>query len=231
MERNGILYFVTGAVLGVVLGFIICAVSPYTSRYELVVSQDGSTVHRIDEWSGRVWQKNVRTETGPDGNLVSILYWEAIDLKRSDATQAAREIREKTELEKEFRMEEREEQERADMELRQKRLNDVYIICQDDEDCISQKCEAGYKGSEDSEWTDYCVSFLREYVFDTVIERCRGEERCIKTYCINKHNNTYPPVSNCVRDINTHMANKQGDELPAQADPEEETSEESGENL
>ncbi|HVY55242.1 MAG TPA: hypothetical protein VHC46_05740, partial [Thermodesulfobacteriota bacterium] len=92
--------------------------------------------------------------------------------------------------------------EKEENEIKEKRLAEISDICKDDVNCVKKKCSVGYKGANDPGWTAYCAETIKGRITDAIIDQCRGEPGCIKSYCVNKYNNTYPAVSDCMSEIN-----------------------------
>jgi hypothetical protein len=191
-----------GFAAGVIITFIIFSFIGSPNRYELVTSQDGAIVHKIDTRTGRVWWKNSYEEIDAHGQPVTIWYWDEVTLDRPGAAKLAKNVKTSTSEARKAEEEvlDREAVERE--ELKKKRLDDIFSICGEDPDCTAKKCAIGYKGAKDPEWSSYCVDSLKSRIANGVIDRCKGDAGCIKSYCVHKYNNTYPQVSNCISDIN-----------------------------
>jgi hypothetical protein len=191
-----------GFAAGVIITFIIFSFIGSPNRYELVASQDGTIVHKIDTKTGRVWWKNSYEEIDAQGQPVTIWYWDELSLSRPGAAKLAKELKVSTSEARKAEEEllDREAKERE--ELKKKRLDEIFSICGDDADCASKKCAIGYKGAKDPDWSSYCVDSLKARISNGVIDRCGGNAGCIKSYCVNKFNNTYPAVSDCISEIN-----------------------------
>lgn len=201
MQTN-IIWLIIGIAAGIIIGFIVTAVSPLGNRYYLSASSDGATVHRVDTWSGRVWIKNALTESGPEGNPVTVSYWEELLPDKPVAAAAAKGQRVSVIEERQAQQQQQRQLELEELEIKQRRLIDIASLCGDDMVCVHDKCSTGYKGSADPEWTTYCTEMMYTNIVNLVIDQCAGNEWCIKRHCKQKHNNTYPAVSDCVRDIN-----------------------------
>ena len=211
--HRGLIALVIGIVIGVALSFIIMSLSSKENRYSLVSSSDGSVVHKIDTKTGRVWVKNSYMELDPDGQPITIWYWEELTLDRPGAARLAKNLESTTAEVRNEELERMKEEAREKAALKEKRLDEIYTICGEDTDCAEEKCAVGFKGGHDPEWTAYCVEQLKNRIVDVIIKQCRGDEGCVKTYCINKYNNTYPAVSDCVSEINIRKA-QSGDSRP-----------------
>lgn len=218
-RKRGALVFAAGVAAGVIIALIILSLAGPPNRYALIVSQDGSVVHKIDTETGRVWWKNSYSEIDAQGQPVTIWYWEELTLDRPGATKLARDVKLST---SDARKEEEELLERQQKEreaIKQKRLDEIYNICREDMDCVKKKCAVGYKGANDPQWSSYCADSLKAHIADVIIEQCGGDSGCIKSYCINKYNNTYPAVSDCVSDFNLQKVKNENTESES---PEEE---------
>ncbi len=201
-RKRGPLVFAAGVAVGVVITLIILSLSGSPNRYQLASSQDGSVVHKIDTETGRVWWKNSYVEMDPQGQPVTIWYWEELTLDRPGAKKLAKDVQSSTNDALEAEEQERLAREKEQSEIREKRLGEIHDICGDDAECVKKKCAVGYKGANDPEWTSYCTGRVRDRISEAVIEQCGSDPGCIKSYCINKYNNTYPAVSDCVSEIN-----------------------------
>lgn len=197
-KRDGIILLI-GIVIGIILTVLV---SGSDDRYSLLSSQDGSVVHKIDNRTGRVWWKNSYVEMDAQGQPVTIWYWEELTLDKPGASTIARDLQESTSQTRLAAEEAQRAEADKQAKLRQTRLDKIYAICGEDTDCVSEKCADGQKGSSDASWTSYCTQSLKSRIFDAVIAQCKGAPGCIKTYCINKYDNTYPAVSDCVSEIN-----------------------------
>jgi hypothetical protein len=201
-RKIGALTFAAGVAAGVIITLIILSLTGSGDRYALVSSQDGSVVHKIDTGSGRVWWKNSYVEMDAQGQPVTIWYWEELTLDRPGASKLASEMKSSTSEALDAEEQARLAEEKAKNEIKEKRLVEVYDICGDDMECVKKKCSVGYKGADDPGWTAYCTDRVKARISDVIIEQCGGDAGCIKSYCVNKYNNTYPAVSDCVSDIN-----------------------------
>lgn len=200
--QNNLLPYLIGIIVGIIIGFIIFVAAPLGNRYSMTASQDGATVHKIDSWTGKVWIKNGISEIDPEGKPVTVYYWEELVTDKAGATTAAKGKMEKVMMEKEAVLEEKRAAEIAEFEIKQRRINDISALCGEDMVCVQEKCSSGYQGSPDPEWTKYCSDTIYTNLAKLVIDKCEGADECIKDYCKDKHNNTYPAVSDCVQDIN-----------------------------
>lgn len=201
MQKNYIPYLI-GIVVGVIISYIVFAASPQSNRYSLSVSSDGATVHRIDTRSGRVWIKNSYTEGGAEGNPVTVYFWEELLTDKPGAAALARDKRDNVIEEQQAEIEQKRRAEIEEFQIKQRRINDISSLCGEDMVCVQEKCSSGYQGAPDPEWTSYCAETIYTNFAKLVINQCEGSELCIKDYCKDKHNNTYPAVSDCVKDIN-----------------------------
>ena len=201
MQKNYIPYLL-GIVVGVIIGYIIFAAGPAGSRYSLSVSSDGATVHRIDTRSGRTWVKSGYTESGPEGNPVTVYFWEELLTDKPGASAAAKGKRDSVIEEQQAELEQKRQEDIEEFQIKQRRINDISALCGEDMVCVHEKCSSGYQGAPDPEWTSYCSETIYSNLAKLVITQCEGNEWCIKNYCKDKHNNTYPAVSDCVKDIN-----------------------------
>lgn len=201
-RKRGPLVFAAGVAVGVVITLIILSLSGPPNRYQIASSQDGSVVHKIDTETGRVWWKNSYVEMDPQGQPVTIWYWEELTLDRPGAKKLAKDVQSSTNDALEAEEQERLAREKEQSEIREKRLVEIHDICGDDAECVKKKCAVGYKGANDPEWASYCTGRVMDLISDAVIEQCGSDPGCIKSYCINKYNNTYPAVSDCVSAIN-----------------------------
>ncbi|MFI5323993.1 MAG: hypothetical protein ACHQ6U_10800 [Thermodesulfobacteriota bacterium] len=201
-RKRGALTFAAGVAAGVIITLVILSLSGAPNRYEIVSSQDGAVVHKIDTRTGRVWAKNSYEEIDAQGQPVTIWYWDEVSLDRPGAAKLAKELKvsmsdarkaEKDMLDREVKEKE---------ELKKKRLDEIFNTCGDNAVCSSKKCAIGYKGAKDPEWSSYCAETLKTRIANGVIDRCGGDPGCIKSYCVNKYNNTYPAVSDCMSEIN-----------------------------
>ena len=190
--------------IGVLLGAITAA-GLYSGgeRYDLIASPDGSVVHKIDRRTGDVWIKNSYVEVDPAGQPVTIWYWEKLTLDKPGAKSIAQNLQENADQVRE----EAEAARRAEVEriagLRSARLDEIHASCGEDTDCVADNCTIGPRGlPEDPAWPEYCAETLKARIFDLVISQCKGSASCIKAYCINKFDNTYPAVSDCISEIN-----------------------------
>lgn len=215
MNRE-IIALVIGIAAGIVLTVIVFSVTGGGNRYSLHASSDGSVVHKLDTKSGRVWWKNSYIEMGADGQPVTIWYWEELTLDRPGAATLAKDVKSSTAEAQQAELEQQQAEAQKLDALRQKRLNEIYIICGEDLDCVGDKCAAGFKGADDPEWTAYCTERLKSHIIDVIIEQCRGDSRCIKTYCVNRYNNTYPAVSDCINEINLQKAENEESQQQAE---------------
>lgn len=197
---------VIGIVIGVVLSYILYSVNSGSGRYNLLASSDGSVVHKIDTETGKVWAKSSYVEIDPDGQPVTIWYWEELSLDRPGAAELADEVESNTAEARNEELERMKEEARESAALKEKRLDEIYKMCGEDTDCAEEKCAVGFKGGHDPEWTSFCVEQLKNRIADVIIQQCRSDAECIKTYCVNKFNNTYPAVSDCVSEINLRKA-------------------------
>jgi len=201
-RRRGPLVFAAGVAVGVIITLIILSLSLSPNRYQIVSSQDGSVVHKIDTETGRVWWKNSYVEMDAQGQPVTIWYWEELTLDRPGAKKLAGDLESSTNETLEAEEQERLAREKQQNEIREKRLGEIYDICGDNAECVKKKCAVGYKGANDPDWAALCTERVKEHTSDVIIEQCAGDPGCIKSYCINKYNNTYPAVSDCVSGIN-----------------------------
>ncbi len=201
MHKNFIPYLI-GIIVGIVIGYIIFASGPLGNRYSLNVSSDGSTVHKIDARSGRVWVKSAHSENGPEGNPVTVYFWEELLTDRPGATALAKNKRDSAIEEQQAELEQKRQEDIEEFQIKQRRINDISALCGEDMVCVHEKCSSGYQGAPDPEWTSYCSETIYTNLAKLVITQCEGNEWCIKNYCKDKHNNTYPAVSDCVKDIN-----------------------------
>ncbi|MEQ9619853.1 MAG: hypothetical protein RIG61_11870 [Deltaproteobacteria bacterium] len=211
MQRE-IIALVIGIAAGVILTLVITSYTGSGNRYCLHASSDGKSIHKIDSKTGRVWWKNSYVELDADGQPVTIWYWEELTLDRPGAASLAEDLQSSTE---EARQEELTAKRAAATEmeaLKQKRLNEIYIICGEDLECVKQKCAAGFGGTVDTDWTSYCSDQLKTHVINIIIDQCRADAGCIKTYCVNKYNNTYPAVSDCISEINLQKVKNESEE-------------------
>ena len=221
-RKIGALTFAAGVAAGVVITLIILSLTTGSSgRYTLHSSQDGSVVHKIDTDTGRVWWKNSYVEIDPQGQPITIWYWEELTLDRPGASRLAKDMKSSTnetiEAEEQARL--AEENERN--EIKEKRLGEIYNICGDDTTCVKKKCAVGYKGANDPDWTTYCTDKVKAHISEVIIEQCGGDADCIKSYCINKHNNTYPAVSDCVSEVNLQKVKSESQKPPEGAEAEQ----------
>lgn len=205
MQRE-IIALVIGIAAGVILTLLIISYTGFGSRYTLHASSDGRVTHKIDGKTGRVWWKNSYVELDAEGQPVTIWYWEELTLDRPGAASLAEDLKSSTAEARKKELAEKQAAAREMEALKQKRLNEIYIICGEDLECVGQKCASGFGGAEDPEWTSYCSEQLKAHVMSIIIEQCRADAGCIKTYCINKYNNTYPAVSDCISEINLQKA-------------------------
>jgi hypothetical protein len=217
-RKRGALVFAAGVALGVLITLAILSVSGPSNRYQIVSSQDGSVVHKIDTKSGRVWWKNSYVEMDPQGQPVTIWYWEELTLDRPGAKQLARDVQSSTSEALVAEEKEKLAREKEQNEIREKRLGEIHDICGDDVDCVKKKCAVGYKGANDPDWAAFCTASVRERIADEIIEQCGGDAGCIKSYCVNKFNNTYPAVSDCVSDINLRKVKNESSKSPEGAE-------------
>ncbi len=201
MNRE-IIALVIGIAAGIILSVIFFSVIGKGNRYGLLASSDGSVVHKIDTETGRVWWKNSYIEMDADGQPVTIWYWEELTLDRPGAASLAKDVKSSAAEAQKTELEQKQAEARERDELKQKRLNEIYIICGEDMDCVNAKCATGFKGAADPEWAAYCTEQLKTHISNVIIDQCRGDANCIKTYCINKYNNTYPAVSDCISELN-----------------------------
>jgi hypothetical protein len=217
-RKRGALVFAAGVALGVLITLAILSVSGSPNRYQIVSSQDGSVVHKIDTETGRVWWKNSYVEMDPQGQPVTIWYWEELTLDRPGAKKLAKDVQSSTNEALEAEEQERLAEEKERSEIRDKRLGEIYQICGDDVDCVKKKCAVGYKGANDPDWAAFCTDSVRERIADEIIEQCGGDAGCIKSYCINKYNNTYPAVSDCASGINLRKVKNESMKSPEGAE-------------
>ncbi len=201
-RKIGALTFAAGVAVGIIITLIILSLAGSRERYALLASQDGSVVHKIDTDSGRVWWKNSYVEMDPQGQPITIWYWEELTLDRPGAARMAGDMKSSTNEALEAEEQARLAEEKERNEIKEKRLGEIYNICGDDADCVKKKCAVGYKGADDPGWTAYCTDRVRAHISEVIIGQCGGDSGCIKSYCINKYNNTYPAVSDCVSEIN-----------------------------
>ncbi|MCI0479958.1 MAG: hypothetical protein L0213_00015 [Candidatus Dadabacteria bacterium] len=221
-RKIGALTFAAGVAVGIIITLIILSLTTGSSgRYALHSSQDGSVVHKIDTDTGRVWWKNSYVEIDPQGQPVTIWYWEELTLDRPGAAKLASDVKSSTDetIEAEEQMRLAEEKERN--EIKEKRLGEIYNICGDDAACVKKKCAVGYKGADDPNWTAHCTERVKAHISDVIIEQCGGDADCIKSYCINKYNNTYPAVSDCVSEINLQKVKSESLKSPEGAEAEQ----------
>lgn len=217
-RKIGALTFAAGVAVGIIITLIILSLAGSRERYALLASQDGSVVHKVDTETGRVWWKNSYVEMDPQGQPITIWYWEELTLDRPGAAKMARDMKSSTDetIEAEEQMRLAEEQERN--EIKEKRLGEIYNICGDDASCVKKKCAVGYKGADDPDWSAYCNDRVKALASDVIIEQCGGDAECIKSYCINKYNNTYPAVSDCVSEINLQKVKSESLKSPEGAE-------------
>lgn len=213
-RRRGPLVFAAGVAVGVIITLIILSLSGAPNRYQIVSSQDGSVVHKIDTESGRVWWKNSYVEMDAQGQPVTIWYWEELTLDRPGAKKLAGDLESSTNEALEAEEQERLAREKQQKEIREKRLGEIYDICGDNAECVKKKCAVGYKGANDPDWAALCTERVKEHTSDVIIEQCAGDPGCIKSYCANKYNNTYPAVSDCVSGINLRKVKNESMKAP-----------------
>lgn len=213
--HTNLIWLVVGIALGIIIVVIATTVSPLGNRYSISISSDGGVVHRVDARSGRVWIKNTITETGPDGSPVTATFWEELLPDRAAASFAAKGKRDSAIEKREVIEEQQKQTEVEEIKIQQRRLNDIASLCGDDMACVHEKCSTGYKGSPDPAWTTYCTETIYTNIITLIIDQCRGNDACIKSYCRNKHNNTYPAVSDCIRDINLVKITNENDQSSA----------------
>jgi len=190
--------------IGIVVGALVAA-GLYSGgeRYDLIASPDGSVVHKIDRRTGDVWVKNSYVEIDPEGQPVTIWYWEELTLDKPGASVMARDLKDSASQTRAAA----EEAARAETErvtrLRDARLDEILAGCGEDTDCVADNCGTGPSGlPRDEAWPAFCTETLRARIFDAVISQCKGAASCIKAYCVNKFDNTYPAVSDCISEIN-----------------------------
>ena len=224
-RRRVALVFAAGVAVGILITLIILSLSGSPDRYELVSSQDGAVVHKIDRETGRVWWKNSYVQMDAQGQPVTIWYWEELTLDRPGATKLAKDVKTSTDDAMKAEQETRLAEEKEKDSIRQKRLDEIYNICGDDVDCVKKKCSVGYKGSNDPDWTSFCTDSLKAHISDVIIEQCGGDAGCIKSYCVNKYNNTYPAVSDCASAINLRKVTNENLKSPEGAEDKEEQQE------
>ena len=212
--RKNLQPYIIGIVVGIIIGFIIFAAAPIGNRYSISASSDGATVHRIDTWSGRVWIKSGYTESGPGGNPVTVYYWEELLTDKPGASAAAKGKRDSVIEQQQAELQQKRQAEIEEFEIKQRRINDISTLCGEDMVCVHEKCSSGYRGAPDPEWTAYCSETIYTNLAKLVINQCEGNEWCIKNYCRDKHNNTYPAVSDCVKDINLVKIKSENEEPP-----------------
>lgn len=217
-RKKGPLVFAAGVAAGVIITLIILSLTGNQNRYQLATSQDGSVVHKIDTETGRVWWKNSYVEMDPQGQPVTIWYWEELTLDRPGAKKLAKDVQSSTNETLEAEEQERLAREKEQNEIREKRLGEIHDICGDDIDCVEKKCAVGYKGANDPDWATFCTESVRGRIADGIIEQCGRDAGCIKSYCVNKYNNTYPAVSDCVSDINLRKVKNESMKSPEGAE-------------
>ncbi len=189
--------------LGFGIGYLVFEYyAPGHSRYMLHQSENGAIIHKIDTKTGQVWWKTSFNVFDSSGEEVTVWYWEELGLDRTGAQEIIENVKEVAEDVQQEETLKQQEAQQADLQTRQKRLNDIYVICGEDIDCVNIKCTDGYQGKPNPEWTAHCTETLESHINNVIIQQCRSDAKCIKTYCINKHNNTYPAVSKCVENLN-----------------------------
>lgn len=200
--KNNFIPYLVGIVVGIIIGFIIFAAAPIGNRYYISSSSDGAAVHRVDTWSGRVWIKSGYTESGDEGSPVTVYFWEELLSDKPGASAAARDKLDSVIEEQQAELQQKRQTESEEFEIKQRRINDISALCGEDMVCVHDKCSSGYQGAPDPQWTTYCSDMIYTNLAKLVINQCEENEWCIKNYCKDKHNNTYPAVSDCVKDIN-----------------------------
>lgn len=190
--------------IGIVVGALVAG-GLYSGgeRYDLIASPDGSVVHKIDRRTGDVWVKNSYVEIDPAGQPVTIWYWEELTLDKPGASVMARDLKDSASQTRAAA----EDAARAEAErvarLRDARLDEILAGCGEDTDCVADNCSTGPSGlPQDQAWPAFCTGTLTARIFDAVISQCKGAASCIKAYCVNKFDNTYPAVSDCISEIN-----------------------------
>jgi len=190
--------------IGIVVGALVAG-GLYSGgeRYDLIASPDGSVVHKIDKRTGDVWVKNSYVEIDPEGQPVTIWYWEELTLDKPGASVMARDLKDSASQTRAAA----EDAARAEAErvarLRDARLDEILAGCDEDTDCVADNCGTGPSGlPQDQAWPAFCTGTLTARIFDAVISQCKGAASCIKAYCVNKFDNTYPAVSDCISEIN-----------------------------
>lgn len=216
-RKIGALTFAAGVAVGIIITLIILSLAGSENRYTLHSSQDGSVVHKIDTKSGRVWWKNSYVEMDAQGQPVTIWYWEELTLDRPGASKLAKDVKSSTDDAVKAEQEARLALEKEQETIKGKRLGEIYNICGDDVACVKKKCAVGYKGANDPDWTAYCTDRVKAHISDVIIEQCGGDGDCIKSYCVNKYNNTYPAVSDCVSEVNLQKVKNENLKTPAEA--------------
>jgi len=166
----------------------------YFRTHNLLTTGDGTPALK---WGST----NAYTEDA-QGQPVTIWYWEELTLDRPGAKKLAGDLESSTNETLEAEEQERLAREKQQNEIREKRLGEIYDICGDNAECVKKKCAVGYKGANDPDWAALCTERVKEHTSDVIIEQCAGDPGCIKSYCVNKYNNTYPAVSDCVSGIN-----------------------------
>ncbi len=215
MQRE-IIALVIGIAAGVILTLVITSYTGAGNRYSLHTSSDDKSIYKIDNKTGTVWWKNSYSELDVEGQPVMIWYWEELTLDRPGAASLAKDLQSSTAEVRREELAEKQAEAREMEALKQKRLNEIYIICGEDLECVGQKCAAGFGGTDDPDWTSYCSEQLKTHVINIIIEQCRADAGCIKTYCVNKYSNTYPAVSDCISEINSQrVKNESTESLPA----------------
>ena len=213
-RKRAALVFAAGAAAGVIITLMIVSLMSSPNRYTLATSQDGSVVHKIDTETGRVWWKNSYVEIDAQGQPITIWYWEELTLDRPGASKLARDVKSSTDDAMKAEQEARLAEDKETESIKQKRLDEIYNICGDDMECVKKKCAVGYKGANDPGWTSLCTGSLKAHISDVIIEQCSGDAGCIKSYCVNKYNNTYPAVSDCVSAINLQKVKNENEKSP-----------------
>ena len=134
--QKGYINYLIGIVVGIIIGYIIFAALPQGNRYSLSVFSDGATVHRIDTRSGRVWIKNSYTEGRPEGNPVTVYFWEELLTDKPGATALAKDKRDSVIEEQQAEIEQKRQADIEEFQIKQRRINDISSLCGEDMVCV-----------------------------------------------------------------------------------------------
>ncbi len=195
---------VLGLVFGLILGYLIVAETTLGDRYEIIVNEDGNTTHLVNRRTGQSWFENTASEPDPDGKLITVRFWEEI-LAQEDARAITSNVRNQTQAATEALEQQTRREAEAMNQLTQNKLTEIYEICSDNQECINKQCYDASIEVGDPKWAVSCIEAFKEYLMNIVLYECQDDPACFERHCKKKHNNTYPQVSDCIREINHEM--------------------------